>query len=175
MYLSPHKYLEYEFVPDLFDYYNLYFLSNNLFEDQLIYKKIPLSSIENVGLVDHTKDFLSGFNFYLQTDSKLYILSSKFASKTLDWVEKLKKGIEYSKLLDKRKLKFRFKNVKKLLPYLSSSTIKSFMIHEKNYFGFYYYSLNEKFSIHKMGITMNLLKKFINIFKYNQDLAFFAQ
>ena len=47
---------------------------------------ISIDDIVDIGYADYNIDYLSGYNFYIQTQENLFVLSSKLCSVVVDFI-----------------------------------------------------------------------------------------
>ena len=164
-----------EFLPDYFDFYNIYFLKKSEFHDSNIKKMICPSLVKKVGFVDYKQDLLNGYNFYIQTENKLYIVSTILSSKTVQFVEGLKKNVKYANQLVKEGLRLGLSHSGKLIQASLNFEKERFFEINKDFLRIYKYKLNECFDICLFRASFSNLKKLLRFFKFNENLSHYIQ
>ena len=149
----------------------MYFTKDELNgEISSINKMIKIEDILSVDYVDYTEDYLNGYNFYVQTTDKLYIMSFKSARDTVKWVNSLNKLLIHApKIIDKC-AKQGFKYPTRLLKSLEDFNPKRFLEQNMFIFKLKFYRLNESFDVEDFKFSFQNLKKFLKVLKYNEEL-----
>lgn len=164
-----------EFLPNLFDFYNIYFLKKSEFHDSNIKKLICPSIIKKIGFVNYKQDLLKGYNFYIQTEDKLYILSTILSSKTVQFVQALRKNVQYAKQLGNIGLRLGLGHSGALIRHsVDFDQVKFFEVN-REFLRIYKYKLNECFDICLFRASFLNLKKLLRFFKFNENLACYIQ
>lgn len=159
-----------KYLPSFFDIYNIYFMrSKPNGEITSINKMIKVEDIITVGYVNHTEDYLNGYNFYIQTGKKLYIMSCKYAKETVRWVESLNRLLAIAPRIIDKCAKQGFRYPIKLINALNKFNPKKFLETNASMFDIKSYKLNEAFDIVAFKRSYKSLKKFLKILKYNEE------
>lgn len=96
-------------IPPYYDLYNLYIVNLDApNECDAIVELIKIDEILSTGFVDYNEDYLSGYNFYIQTNTKLHIASCTLASNAVKWVESLTNLIKFAPSIIKKHAKHVF-------------------------------------------------------------------
>ena len=161
-----------KFLPPFFDVYNLYIVDDEtLGPFNLIENMVKLEDISAVGYVDYTEDYISGYNFYIQTADKLYIASCPMASNAVKWVESLRRLLSCAPVVVKRHAKHTFSDPQRIVQKFDGFDPKSFMSANISLFRIKHYRLNEKFDKEAFEHSIRQLKNMLKVLKYNEDLA----
>ncbi len=83
----------------------------------------------------------------------------------------IENGIFYLKMLEQSALRFGFPNSKKFLLDFVNFNPYTFVQKNKDFFKLQKHKLNEKFDICNFSCSIKILKKVLNIFKYNQKIS----
>lgn len=163
---------ERRFIPPLFDLYNIYFvLEDDFGARNPIRKMLGVEDVLSAGFVDYTEDYLTGYNFYIQTTEKLYVLSSSSARQAIRWVESLRRVIEVGRLVQQRFAKHAFADPARVVPSLESFDPKSFLTSNLSLYGLKVYKLNERFDRETFAASLAQLKQTLRVLKFNEGLA----
>lgn len=165
-----------KFLPPFFDIYNMYIINNTAFNEFSVIKKmIRLDDIIGAGYVDYTEDYLNGYNFYIQTYRKLYIMSCSLATNTVRWVESLKLLMEYGPSIIKKRAKHAFSDPTRIIKAFDNFDPRTFIIDHPNLFNIKSYKLNERFDRHAFEISFEQVKRLLRVLKFNESLSTFVQ
>jgi hypothetical protein len=172
-FLSSKSFLSNTSIPHILDFYRLYFFENEKRNLQSIRKMIPIESVVSIGWTSHSEDHLPGYNFYIQTKEKVYIMSSSSALEAYRLVKGLQTAQSYLKELDCFNLRNNFKNAKSLLKCLRKFKTEEF-------FGVVEKELTvditqQNFSVGDFENLLLKLKNYIRILKLSENLAPFIQ
>jgi len=160
------------FLPPFFDIYNIYIVNNEGFgQFNVINEMIKLENLLSVGYVDYTEDYLSGYNFYIQTTNKLLITSFQLASNVIKWVEGLKLLLSYAPTIATKHAKHAFIDPPRIIKSLEQFDSRSFLDSNMNMFRIKQYKLNEKFDKTAFELSIKQLKNMLKVLKFNEGLA----
>lgn len=163
-FLNPATYLDSSLIAHTFNFYALYFFSENGSEEEVLQKSIHLEEISHVVWASFHEDFLPGFNFYIQTKRKLILLSTKTASEAVFFVQGLKLSLHFFKKLKKRGLLYSFQNAKVLLAEFESFKLSNFCILVKKD----YELSKDEFNFDNVIQSFQNFKKYLRLLKINK-------
>ena len=171
--LYPLSYINGGKIPHLLDFYKLYFFEREKRNLASVKKMIPLETVYSIDWTSHATDHLPGYNFYIQTNQKLYILSSPSALEVFKVVSGLKSALISSRELEKFSIKVGFQNAQKILKALTNFTTDKFCEAIQNELGVG--DAQSSFSVIRFQQAFANLKRYVRVLKLNEQLAWYLQ
>lgn len=171
--MDPESFLDGGKVPHLLDFYKLYFFEKEKRSLAAVRKMIQLESVCSINWTSHTSDHLPGYNFYVQTDQKLYILGSASALEVFKVVSRLKTALRYTKELETFSIRNGFRNAREILTAFKNYSTEKFYEAVENEFGLS--DDGTPFTVSCFQRAFAKLKRYVRVLKLNEQLVPYLQ
>lgn len=146
-------------LPSFIEVYTLTFLQKGC-----ILKTIAVDSIIKIGLADTESDILPGFNFYIETESKVYLFGLKSARDALNWVKWIKASQNQLAKVKKLGIRIGFPHIDSLISFMNDFQPQKCIEACRKVLVFPPVRLNQLIDVQKLKNIFAELKKHLKLF-----------